>query len=172
VQKEVVLASARSLVTVEEVVGELEPRPGAIVLPTRCVTGVAEAPHGAHPLQLVTSDREREEAELEARLRERRRVTRTNPAAVVSPKGGFGKTTCSYLIGDLLASRPKLRVLAIDTNPDFGTLGKLAPDAYRSEHQLTDVVGRTTSARRPSSTRTCRPPRPGSTRWRPPSGRR
>jgi glutaconate CoA-transferase, subunit A len=49
VQKEIVLASTRSLVTVEEVVDELEPRPGAIVLPTWCVTAVAEAPHGAHP---------------------------------------------------------------------------------------------------------------------------
>jgi glutaconate CoA-transferase, subunit A len=49
VQKEIVLASARSLVTVEEIVDELEPRPGAIVLPTWCVTAVAEAPHGAHP---------------------------------------------------------------------------------------------------------------------------
>jgi len=49
VQKEIVLASARSLVTVEEVVDELEPRPGAIVLPTWCITAVAEAPHGAHP---------------------------------------------------------------------------------------------------------------------------
>jgi glutaconate CoA-transferase, subunit A len=49
VQKEIVLASSRSLVTVEEVVDELEPRPGAIVLPTWCVTAVAEAPRGAHP---------------------------------------------------------------------------------------------------------------------------
>jgi glutaconate CoA-transferase, subunit A len=49
VQKEIVLASTRSLVTVEEVVDELEPRPGAIVLPTWCMTAVAEAPHGAHP---------------------------------------------------------------------------------------------------------------------------
>jgi glutaconate CoA-transferase subunit A len=49
VQKEIVLASARSVVTVEEVVDELEPRPGAIVLPTWCITAVAEAPHGAHP---------------------------------------------------------------------------------------------------------------------------
>src|SRR3954451_5340626 len=49
VQKEIVLASDRSLVTVEEVVDELEPRPGAIVLPTWSVTAVAEAPHGAHP---------------------------------------------------------------------------------------------------------------------------
>jgi glutaconate CoA-transferase, subunit A len=49
VQKEIVLASTRSLVTVEEVVDELEPRPGAIVLPTWCVTAVTEAPQGAHP---------------------------------------------------------------------------------------------------------------------------
>jgi glutaconate CoA-transferase, subunit A len=49
VQKEIVLASARSLVTVEEVVPELDPRPGAVVLPTWAVTAVAEAPRGAHP---------------------------------------------------------------------------------------------------------------------------
>jgi glutaconate CoA-transferase, subunit A len=49
VQKEVVLASARSLVTVEEIVDELEPRPGAVVLPSWAVTLVAEAPGGAAP---------------------------------------------------------------------------------------------------------------------------
>src|SRR5206468_4428127 len=49
VQKEIVLASTRSLVTVEEIVDELEPRPGAIVLPAWAVGAVAEAPHGAHP---------------------------------------------------------------------------------------------------------------------------
>jgi len=49
IQKEVVLASERSLVTVEEMVEELEPRPGAIVLPSWAVGAVAEAPRGAHP---------------------------------------------------------------------------------------------------------------------------
>jgi glutaconate CoA-transferase, subunit A len=49
IQKEVVLAAARSLVTVEEIVDELEPRPGAIVIPTWAVTAVAEAPGGARP---------------------------------------------------------------------------------------------------------------------------
>ena len=49
VQKEVVLASERSLVTVEEIVDELEPRPGAIVIPSWAITAVAEAPRGAHP---------------------------------------------------------------------------------------------------------------------------
>jgi glutaconate CoA-transferase, subunit A len=49
VQKETVLASARSLVTVEEIVDTLEPRPGAVVLPNWVVDVVAEAPGGAHP---------------------------------------------------------------------------------------------------------------------------
>jgi len=49
VQKEIVLASARSLVTVEEIVDELEPLPGAVILPAWAVTAVAEAPRGAHP---------------------------------------------------------------------------------------------------------------------------
>jgi glutaconate CoA-transferase subunit A len=49
VQKETVLASARSLVTVEEIVEELDPRPGAIVLPSWVVSAVAVAPRGAHP---------------------------------------------------------------------------------------------------------------------------
>jgi glutaconate CoA-transferase, subunit A len=49
VQKETVLASARSLVTVEEIVPELTPKPGATVLPGWVVTAVAAAPGGAHP---------------------------------------------------------------------------------------------------------------------------
>jgi glutaconate CoA-transferase subunit A len=49
VHKEVVLASRRSLVTVEEIVDELEPRPGAVILPGWAVTYVAEVPGGAHP---------------------------------------------------------------------------------------------------------------------------
>jgi glutaconate CoA-transferase, subunit A len=49
VQKEAVLAARRSLVTVEEVVDTLAPRPGAVVLPTWVVTAVAEVPGGARP---------------------------------------------------------------------------------------------------------------------------
>jgi glutaconate CoA-transferase subunit A len=49
VQKEVVLASRRSVVTVEEIVDELDPRPGAVVLPAWTVSYVALAPGGAHP---------------------------------------------------------------------------------------------------------------------------
>jgi glutaconate CoA-transferase, subunit A len=49
VQKEVVLASARSIVTVEEIVDQLELRPGGVVLPSWVVGAVALAPGGAHP---------------------------------------------------------------------------------------------------------------------------
>jgi glutaconate CoA-transferase subunit A len=49
VQKEAVLAAKRSIVTVEEIVDELEPRPGAVILPAWVVTAVAEVPGGAKP---------------------------------------------------------------------------------------------------------------------------
>jgi glutaconate CoA-transferase subunit A len=49
VQKETVLASARSIVTVEEIVDNLEPRPGAVVLPAWVIDAVCLAPGGAHP---------------------------------------------------------------------------------------------------------------------------
>jgi glutaconate CoA-transferase subunit A len=49
VQKEAVLAAARSLVTVERVVDELEPRPGGVVLPAWVIDAVAEAPGGSRP---------------------------------------------------------------------------------------------------------------------------
>src|SRR5476649_25511 len=49
VQKETVLCSSRSIVTVEEIVDELEPRPGGVVLPAWVIGAVAEAPGGARP---------------------------------------------------------------------------------------------------------------------------
>ena len=49
VQKEAVLASSRVIVTVEEIVDELVPRPQAVVLPSWTVTAVVAVPRGAHP---------------------------------------------------------------------------------------------------------------------------
>ena len=49
VQKETVLASKRVIVTVEEVVDELELRPGGVVLPHWVIDAVSPAPGGAHP---------------------------------------------------------------------------------------------------------------------------
>jgi glutaconate CoA-transferase, subunit A len=49
VQKEAVLASARSLVTVERLVDALEPRPGGVVIPGWVIDAVSEAPGGSRP---------------------------------------------------------------------------------------------------------------------------
>jgi glutaconate CoA-transferase subunit A len=49
VQKEAVLAAERSVVTVEEIVEELDDRPGAVVLPSWTVSYVARVPGGSHP---------------------------------------------------------------------------------------------------------------------------
>lgn len=49
VQKEAVFAAERTLVTVEELVDELDPRPGAVVLPAWVLTAVAVVPGGARP---------------------------------------------------------------------------------------------------------------------------
>lgn len=49
VQKEAALSAKRVIVTVEEMVDQLDPHPGAIVLPGWVVTAVAHVPHGAHP---------------------------------------------------------------------------------------------------------------------------
>src|SRR4051812_10367774 len=90
--------------------------------------------------RLLTSKGEAEEAELEQRIRSLPGVTRPNTVAVISPKGGVGKTTSTFLVGNLLATHLKLRVIAVDANPDFGTLARLAPDERRSDRSLADVL--------------------------------
>ena len=49
VQKEVVLSAKRSIVTVEEIVEELDQKPGSTQLPAWTVTAVCVCPGGAHP---------------------------------------------------------------------------------------------------------------------------
>jgi MinD-like ATPase involved in chromosome partitioning or flagellar assembly len=106
-------------------------RPLAVDLPGRLKRRVQ---------RLLVSEAEREEAVLEQRLRSHPGVTRPNSLALISPKGGVGKTTATFLVGNLLASHLKLRVIAVDANPDFGTLARLAPDRRRSSRSLADVL--------------------------------
>ena len=61
-------------------------------------------------------------------------------AAVICPKGGVGKTTSTFVLGSLLADRLRLRVVALDANPDFGTLAALAPDRVRCPRSLADLL--------------------------------
>ena len=67
-------------------------------------------------------------------------MTRPNTIALISPKGGVGKTTATFITGNLLAGHLKLRAIAVDANPDFGTLARLAPDDRRSERSLVDLL--------------------------------
>ena len=57
------------------------------------------------------------------------RLQRCVIIAIVSPKGGVGKTTVTALLGSLLAFLRRDRVVAVETNPDWGSLGRrLVPD--------------------------------------------
>ena len=90
--------------------------------------------------RLLVSKGEAQEALLEHRIRSLPGVTRPNTVALISPKGGVGKTTSTFVVGNLLATHLKLRVVAVDANPDFGTLARLSPDRRRSERSLADLL--------------------------------
>jgi MinD-like ATPase involved in chromosome partitioning or flagellar assembly len=85
---------------------------------------------------LLISRAELEEADIERRLRAPPTLTRPNTVALCSPRGGVGKTTATFLAGNLLASHPKLRAIAVDANPGFGTLGRLCRDRQRERTLL------------------------------------
>jgi MinD-like ATPase involved in chromosome partitioning or flagellar assembly len=50
--------------------------------------------------------------------------------AVLSPKGGVGKTTLTALLGGLFAHLRRDRIVAVDSNPDFGSLGRCLTPAH------------------------------------------
>nr|WP_081513321.1 MinD/ParA family protein [Nocardia donostiensis] len=58
----------------------------------------------------------------ERRNRIRRQLTTTYQIAVISVKGGVGRTTTAAALGSTFASLRPDRVIAIDANPDFGDL--------------------------------------------------
>jgi MinD-like ATPase involved in chromosome partitioning or flagellar assembly len=82
----------------------------------------------------------------EARLREQLQKIRTplpGPHSVVvgSIKGGIGKTTVSALLGLALAEHRGDRVIAIDANPDAGTLGdRLVGEEAASKITIRDLL--------------------------------
>jgi MinD-like ATPase involved in chromosome partitioning or flagellar assembly len=57
------------------------------------------------------------------------RLSRCVTIAVLSPKGGIGKTTVSILLGELLRSLRSDQVLALDADGDYGSLGRIGPVA-------------------------------------------
>jgi putative peptide zinc metalloprotease protein len=90
--------------------------------------------------RLRTRRPEAEEARVEAVLQRPPALTRTNTVAVVSPKGGVGKTTVAFLVGNVLAGHLRLRAIAVDAKPDFGRLAALRPPRARVERSLNDLL--------------------------------
>src|SRR5262249_16188885 len=60
------------------------------------------------------------------------RTRGSHSIAVLSLKGGVGKTTTTVGLGATLASSLGERVVAVDANPDFGTLDQRGPKQTRS----------------------------------------
>lgn len=90
--------------------------------------------------RLLVSRAEQDEAQLEHRLLAHPGVTRANTIAIMSPTGGVGKTACAFLIGNLLAAKLKLRVVAVDGNPAFGTLAQLTPANRQPDKGLAELL--------------------------------
>jgi MinD-like ATPase involved in chromosome partitioning or flagellar assembly len=106
----------------------------------RPARGGASGRLGRQFQRALASRGEREEAELEQRIRTQPGVTRPNVIALISPKGGVGKTTSTFLLGNLLATHLTLRAVAVDANPDFGTLARLSADDRRAGRSLADLL--------------------------------
>lgn len=69
------------------------------------------------------------------------RMRRCLTVAIASPKGGVGKTTATMLLGAALAHLRSDRVIAVDADPDYGTLGMgLAPERPMSVDELAELL--------------------------------
>ena len=69
------------------------------------------------------------------------RLARCVTIAVISPKGGVGKTTTVALLGTMFSMIRSDRVIAVDSNPDHGTLGRsLTADHPIFVDDLLDVI--------------------------------
>jgi MinD-like ATPase involved in chromosome partitioning or flagellar assembly len=90
-----------------------------------------------HLVNLGDSGRVRARKALDARIA-RRFADGPRFVPVLSRKGGVGKTTITTLLGMALADARTDRVLAIDANPDRGTLADRVPKQTRST--VRDVV--------------------------------
>jgi MinD-like ATPase involved in chromosome partitioning or flagellar assembly len=57
-------------------------------------------------------------------------LSRCATIAVLSPKGGVGKTTLSIMLGEAINALRGDEVLALDADSDYGSLGRVAPAGH------------------------------------------
>jgi MinD-like ATPase involved in chromosome partitioning or flagellar assembly len=90
-------------------------------------------------INLGPSGKELRDLEFEERVRTP--ITGCHKLAVISLKGGVGKTTTAAALGSMFASLRGDRVIAVDANPDRGTLGDKIV-AGMNTHTVRDFVRR------------------------------
>lgn len=116
-----------------EAIRPLVPTDGELGLPRRepvPETGWRGAVHRATGLNPGVSPREAGNRTLLDRVNQP--VRGPVRIAVLSQKGGVGKTTITVCLGAMLAATRGARVIAVDANPDFGTLAQRGPDETSS----------------------------------------
>jgi MinD-like ATPase involved in chromosome partitioning or flagellar assembly len=95
---------------------------------------------GRQAARVLCTREEREEAELERRLRSQPPVSRPNVIALMSPKRRIGKTTSTIVLGSLLAGHLKARTIAVDTGADLDTVAQRLSAARRGERSTHDLL--------------------------------
>jgi MinD-like ATPase involved in chromosome partitioning or flagellar assembly len=60
-------------------------------------------------------------------------LARCATIAVLSPKGGVGKTTISILLGELMNALRSDELIALDADSDYGSLGRVAPAQHAAD---------------------------------------
>jgi MinD-like ATPase involved in chromosome partitioning or flagellar assembly len=151
-------ASGQEQPSAERLLGSAAPRPtmtrqDVYVRPMRSGRPLSTGPVARFATWLkytLSSELQRREWAVDEQLAHTPAMTRPNTVAVISPKGGVGKTTISFVLGNLLAEQLRLRVVALDANPDFGTLAALAPDEHRSSRSLADLLADSTQIESPA----------------------
>jgi MinD-like ATPase involved in chromosome partitioning or flagellar assembly len=120
---------------VEDRPGELEP--GITVSPTRLTV----LPRASTSERVRVSWRDSDYGNRLDRAIQAPQLRRCVTIAVMSPKGGVGKTTLTALLGSLLAMLRRDRIVAVDNNPDFGSLGRtLTPEHTVFVDDLLEVL--------------------------------
>ncbi|MFP3966886.1 MinD/ParA family protein [Actinomadura fulvescens] len=139
--------------SVEEAKGEAAPGVGDALTPDRLLPGRRAVPEQGwrrtvhrlsgglvHPRESAAEGRRRE---LLARVRTPV-ASGHHRVAVLSLKGGVGKTTTAVGLGSALAVVRGDRVIAVDANPDHGTLAeKVRPETAASVRDLLAMAHRT-----------------------------
>lgn len=115
---------------------DLGPEPASALTADRLLAGVDRPPASGWRRWLYTmslgrinmgdSDAVRTQRALEHRI-SARLGGRTRYVPVLSRKGGVGKTTVTTLLGMALADYREDRIIAVDANPDRGTLSDRSP---------------------------------------------